>query len=104
MLIMSNIHLKIIKYEFDENEVTSNFTFELTIEQNSILYIVSIPTDPICDIEILKLNKKSIEQIINKLFYIIKNKEFNYKANESIKKLYSWIMININPDNMDIML
>lgn len=97
---MSNITLKILKYEFNETDVTSNFTFDLIIGENNFGYYLSIPSDPISDITILKFNNKNIYDILKKIQIILKNKEYSFKTNEGLKKLHEWIMVLVSQNHV----
>ena len=43
---MSNITLKIIKYEFNDTDVTSNFTFDLIIGDKNFCYFYLFKENP----------------------------------------------------------
>jgi hypothetical protein len=95
--------LKIIKYNFNKDEIITEITFELSFDINKVLYILVIPTNPLCEIELLNLNKKPINNIIDKLFLLIKNNNYGYKTTDNLKKLFMWIKINMNSNyNLEI--
>jgi hypothetical protein len=94
---MSNITFEITDYEFLKDQIVTNITYKLSFNDLNVLYILSIPSNPICEIELLNLNKKHINKIIKKLQKIITNKDYSYKTTESIKKIYDWILINLSP-------
>ena len=96
---MSNIIFEIIKYEFLKDTIITNITFKLSYNDLNILYILSFPSNPICEIELLYLNKKDINKIIIKLQKIISNKDYSYKTIEGINKLQQWILINLYPSH-----
>jgi hypothetical protein len=96
---MSNIIFEIIKYEFLKDTIITNITFKLSYNDLNILYILSFPSNPICEIELLYLNKKDINKIITKLQKIISNKDYSYKTIEGINKLQQWILINLYPSH-----
>ena len=88
---------KTITTRVNKNDIYTNITYKLSYDDTSLSYILSIPTNPICEIELLNLNKKDINKVIKKISNIINHKEFSFKTTESIKKLYNWIIVNLNP-------
>tara|TARA_B100001287_G_C22291878_1_gene348727 strand:+ start:68 stop:343 length:276 start_codon:yes stop_codon:yes gene_type:complete len=86
---MSNIIFEITNYEFLKDQIVTNITYKLSFNDLDVLYLLSIPSNPICEIDLLNLNKKDINKIIKKL---ISNKDYSHKTTEAIKKLYQWIL------------
>ena len=95
---MSNTIFEIIEFNFDKDNITTNITIKLSYDNTSVLYVLTIPSNPVCEIELLNLNKKDINKVTKKLNKIIINKEFSFKTNEALKKLYSWIFVILNPE------
>lgn len=95
---MSNITFEITNYEFLKDKIVTNITYKLSFNDLNVLYILSIPSNPICEIDLLNLNKKNINKIIKKLQKMIANKDYSYKTTEAINKLYQWILINLMPN------
>lgn len=94
---MSNIIFEITNYEFLKDQIVTNITYKLTFNDLNVLYLLSIPSNPICEIDLLNLNKKDINKVIKKLEKMIANKDYSNNTTEAIKKLYQWILINLIP-------
>ena len=96
---MDNIKIYIAQYEFIKEEIRSSFIIHLEYNQISSTYNLCIPSNPLLDIEILKLFKKDFKKIMNKLDNIINEKTYSKTTIEDINKFKQWILLKINSGN-----
>lgn len=82
---------KIKKYEFKKESVESLYNLLIS----NINYNLVLPSNPIVDIEILKLHDKNLTEVIEILDNIISKKKFSYKTSVELIKLKQQI-INLN--------
>lgn len=94
---MSEIIFEILKYEFDKKNIITYFTLKLSFNDENYMFILELPTNPECELEILKLNKKNINYCLSTLKKMVNNSEYSFKTNECLKKVYNWITILLNP-------
>ena len=83
------------QYEFIENEILSSFIFHLEYNQVSSAYNLQIPSNPLIDIDILKLVKNSdndISKVIKNLNKIINSNKYSNETISEIKNLKQWII------------
>ena len=96
---MDQIKLYIAQYEFMKEEIQSSFIFHLEFNHISSTYNLRIPSNPLLDIEILKLFKNDFLKIMMKLDKIINEKTYSKITLEEINKFKQWILLKINSEN-----
>lgn len=85
------IKLNIINYTIDESTIESCFIFSLRLDKNLFNYKLNLPSNPVLDIEILRLTELEFNEKILKLKKIIKNKEYSFKSLKSLTKFVMWL-------------
>lgn len=83
--------IKITGYEFLKDTIESSIILSINNNDNIMLYNLIYPSNPIVDCEILSLNNKNIQFVLNKLTRIIQDEEYSDKTLISLKKLKSWL-------------
>ena len=68
-------NLKILKYSIKEDTIESSFSFTLIFNNNNYNYELNLPSNPILDIEILKLNELDFNTKVIKLKKLVKNQD-----------------------------
>nr|QFG74336.1 MAG: hypothetical protein [Megaviridae environmental sample] len=84
-------------YEFIEEDITSSFIFHLEYNTISSTYNFNVPSNPLFDIEMLKLikNTSKISEILLKLNNIVIKKKYCKKTTDEIFKFKHWILSQI---------
>lgn len=93
-------NLKIINYSINKNTIESCFTFNLIINNNTYYYELNLPSNPILDIEILKLIELNLNDKILVLKKLVKNKDYSFKSSKSLTNFVLWIENNIKTINV----
>jgi hypothetical protein len=93
------MELKLIEYSINKNTVQSNFIFNFKNNNNSEMYKLETPLNPLLDIEILQLGELDFKNKIQKIKDLINNKEYSYKATISLSNFITWINSFFRKDN-----
>ena len=93
------MELKLIEYSINKNTVQSNFIFNFKNNNNSEMYKLETPLNPLLDIEILQLGELDFKNKIQKIKDLINNKEYSYKATISLTNFITWIKSFFRNDN-----
>ena len=83
--------LNITKYFLDKETFESCFIFEYKINKDLYIYNLKYPSNPLIDIEILKLVELDFSFKIDKLKKIIKGKEYSFKSIKLLTDFILWI-------------
>lgn len=84
--------IKITGYEFLKDTIESSIVLSINNNDNTILYNLKYPSNPLVDCEILSLNNKKIQVVLNKLTRIIRDEEYSDKTLNSLKNFKSWLI------------
>jgi hypothetical protein len=84
--------IKITGYEFLKDTIESSIILSINNNDNTMLYNLKYPSNPLVDCEILSLNNKKIQVVLNKLTRIIRDEEYSDKTLNSLKKFKSWLI------------
>tara|TARA_B110000008_G_C16486587_1_gene370368 strand:- start:239 stop:526 length:288 start_codon:yes stop_codon:yes gene_type:complete len=85
-------------YQILNETVESKFNITVSLKQEKN-YCLIIPSNPIADIDILKLHKQDIKDSLIQIKYIINNKLYSDKTLEKLNDFNKWIYkncLNIN--------
>lgn len=76
---------------------------KIVFEVNEKYFQIMIPTNPLVEIDLLKLNNYNINFVKNNLEKIINKKIYSYKTNLELTNLLNWLnTINISLVNIDV--
>jgi hypothetical protein len=92
------MNFKIFMFEILKDVIQTKIVFDVEDKFFQIL----IPSNPLVEIDLLKLNNSNINIVKNSLQKIINNKTYSYKTNLELTNLLNWlislntIIVNIN--------
>jgi hypothetical protein len=93
------MNFKIFMFEILKDIIQTKIIFEVENKYFQIL----IPTNPLIEIDLLKLNNFNITIVKNSLQKIINNKTYSYKTNLELTNLLNWLnTINVSLVNIDV--
>jgi len=93
------MNFKIFMFEILKDVIQTKIVFEV----NEKYFQIMIPTNPLVEIDLLKLNNYNINFVKNNLEKIINKKIYSYKTNLELTNLLNWLnTINISLVNIDV--
>lgn len=84
--------VKIKSYKNIKDLVLSKITLYLIIDNNEFEYQLEIPNNPLVDCDILSFHELALNNVLKKLFKIIKNEEYSNNTITELKKLFNWFL------------
>ena len=93
------MNFKIFMFEILKDVIQTKIVFEV----NEKYFQIMIPTNPLVEIDLLKLNNNNINFVKNNLEKIINKKIYSYKTNLELINLLNWLnTINLALVNIDV--
>lgn len=84
--------VKIKSYKNIKDLVISKITLSLINDNNEFDYQLEIPNNPLVDCDILSFHELDLNNVLKKLFKIIKNEEYSNNTISELKKLFNWFL------------
>ena len=84
-------NLQITNYSINETTIESCFKFNLIFNNINYIYELNLPSNPILDIEILRLTELNLNNKILVLKKLVKNKDYSFKSSKSLTNFILWI-------------
>lgn len=84
--------LVILDYKLVKESVESKFDFAINIlKDNSLVYSLKYPSNPILDCQIVNLNEQNLNNVILKIIELVDQDEFGITTRIELIKFKNWM-------------